>query len=90
MIILPFISNNICSVSAAIYAERKDFEKAKLFTDMLYFFWTAYCLFLASWIIFFGLRLLKILDFHLEQQQDSYDGTVHKILNGKFKVKLFQ
>lgn len=90
MITLPFISNNICSIAAAIYAERGDFVKAKLYTNMLYFFWTAYCFTLASWIIFAGLRLLKILRLHLDYQHDLQGSTVHKIQNGTFKVNYME
>ncbi|KAG2213953.1 hypothetical protein INT47_001222 [Mucor saturninus] len=88
MLILPFISNNICSIAAAIYAERGDLVKAKIFTDTLYFFWTFYCFILASWIVFAGLRLLKILRHHLDNQHDPEGSTVHKIKNGLFKVKM--
>lgn len=88
MVILPFISNNICSIAAAVYAERGDLAKAKIFTDALYFFWTFYCFLLAAWIFFAGLRLLKILRHHLNNQHDPEGLTVHKINNGRFKVKI--
>jgi hypothetical protein len=86
MITLPFITNNVCSISAAVYAQRGDLGKAKLFTDALYYFWTAYCFILAVWILGAGLRLLNLLQQHLDVQRDQESANVHKIKNGAFKV----
>lgn len=62
---------------------------AKTFTDALYYLWTAYCFILATWILFAGLRLVKILKQHLDNQnQDANSASIHKIKNGLFKVRL--
>ncbi|KAI9345428.1 hypothetical protein BD770DRAFT_397051 [Pilaira anomala] len=88
LITLPFITNNICSIAASIYADRSQFYQAKLFTDLLYHFWSFYCFILASFILFAGLRLLKILQHHLENQHDQDNHASHKIKHGAFKVKV--
>lgn len=87
LITSPFITNNVCSLAAAIFAEKGDFQKAKLFTDILYFLWTAYCFILAMWILVAGIRLLNILNTHLRNQEDK-SITSNKIINGVFKVKM--
>jgi hypothetical protein len=87
MITCPFLSNNVCSVAAAYYAEKRDFFKAKVFTDLLYYFWTFYCFVLAMWILFAGLKLLSIIGGHLHNQYESGNSaTINKIKNGAFKV----
>lgn len=43
LIVLPFISNNICSISAGVYAQQGNIEMATLYTHVLYYFWTFYC-----------------------------------------------
>jgi hypothetical protein len=88
IITLPFITNNICSISAAYYAEQGDLNKAKIFTDTLYYLWAAYCFNLACLILLFGLRLLNILSKHLDNQSTSHPSTIDKIKNGAFKVKM--
>lgn len=90
MITCPFVTNNICSIAAAYYAEHQDFFKAKLFTDLLYYFWTFYCFFLAMWILIAGLKLLSIIGGHLNNQYESGNSvTINKVKNGAFKVILF-
>jgi hypothetical protein len=90
MIACPFLTNNVCSIAAAYYAEQRDFVKAKLFTDLLYFFWTFYCFVLAVWILFAGLKLLSIIGGHLHNQYESAGNpaTINRIKNGAFKVKM--
>lgn len=87
MISLPFITNNICSISAAIYAQQGNFVRAKLFTDALYYLWTAYCFILAAWILIAGILLLNLLQRHLDNQRgDDSSPNVQKIKTGAFKV----
>lgn len=86
---MPFLTNNVCSIAAAVYAEQGNFVKAKIFTDALYYLWAAYCFILATWILFAGLRLIKILQKHLDNQgDDTNSASIHKIKNGLFKVKI--
>jgi hypothetical protein len=72
-----------------VFAEQGDNYKAKLFTDALYFLWTAYCFILAVCILFAGYRLLKILRHHLKNQEDRGSATAQKIKHGAFKVKFY-
>ncbi|KAI9248105.1 hypothetical protein EDC94DRAFT_570137 [Helicostylum pulchrum] len=88
LITLPFITNNICVIAASVYAERNQLSKAKLFTDLLYYFWTFYCFTLSIFISFAGARLLKILGLHLKNQSDPESSAVQKIKHGVFKVKM--
>ncbi|KAG2202528.1 hypothetical protein INT46_005085 [Mucor plumbeus] len=88
-ITMPFLTNNVCSIAAAVYAEQGNFVKAKIFTDALYYLWAAYCFILATWILFAGLRLIKILQKHLDNQgDDTNSASIHKIKNGLFKVRM--
>jgi hypothetical protein len=88
LITLPFISNNICSVFAAVYAVRGDFEKAAMFTQALYYMWTIYCFLLGTLIFFAGLRLLKVLSLHLSNQEQSGINVV-KLKSAIFKVRIY-
>lgn len=88
MITLPFITNNICSIAAAVYANRGDMIKAKGFTDALYFLWTIYCFTYAVWIFLSGLKLVSLLKLHLNNQRDEDPNSVIvlKVRRGLFKV----
>lgn len=90
MIALPFLTNNVCSIAAAVYAEKGDFIKAKIFTDALYYLWTVYCFTLACWILYSGLKLTSLLEQHLRNQKEDNPNTAltQKVKNGLFKVFL--
>ncbi|KAI7897690.1 uncharacterized protein BX663DRAFT_527585, partial [Cokeromyces recurvatus] len=91
MITLPFLTNNVCVIGASVYAERGDMAKAKIFTDILYFLWTAYCFTLALCILVAGLRLIAILKHHLKNQatlDPDNNSITGKIKNGLFKVRM--
>ncbi|KAI8976482.1 hypothetical protein BDB01DRAFT_853124 [Pilobolus umbonatus] len=85
-IFLPFITNNIFSVLAAVYAEQGDYRKAKIYTDTLYYLWSAYCLNLACWTVFSGYRLILILNKHIEHQSISNNNnlTLIRVSHDKF------
>lgn len=89
MIILPFITNNICSIASAVYANRNDMKRAKGFTDALYFLWTIYCFTFAVLIFVAGLKLTSLLKLHLDNQKDEDPNSliVQKVKNGLMKVK---
>jgi hypothetical protein len=84
--VLPFITNNICSVSAAVYAKQGDLVKAHIFTNTLYYLWSAYCFIIACLILFSGLRLLNILSRHVDNQPDLC--TVNKLKSGAYRIKM--
>lgn len=86
-ITLPFISNNICSIAAGIFADRGDDFLASQFTHALYYFWTIYCGSLGFMILVAGIRLLRLLEHHLKMQHDLRI-NIAKIKTGAFKVKL--
>jgi hypothetical protein len=85
LICLPFITNNICSIGAGVYASRGDFVTADKFTRGLYSCWVIYCFGLGTMILVAGMRLLNILSQHLKNQTDNTRGT-QKIRHGMFKV----
>ncbi|KAF7727795.1 hypothetical protein EC973_007026 [Apophysomyces ossiformis] len=87
VITLPFISNNICSVLAGVYAKRGDNVRAEIYTSALYYLWTFYCVFLGSLIVYAGIRLVRLLKFHLGMQTDLRV-NVAKIKTGVLKVKI--
>ncbi|RCH89654.1 hypothetical protein CU097_002904 [Rhizopus azygosporus] len=88
LISFPFVTNNICSVAAAIYAEKKEFLKFRIFTSILYYLWTIYCLVLAASTLYFGLGLLYILKFHLKNQAGQHESVIAKVKHAMFKVKM--
>ncbi|KAF7727794.1 hypothetical protein EC973_007025 [Apophysomyces ossiformis] len=87
VITLPFISNNICSVLAGVYAKRGDNVRAEIYTSALYYLWTFYCVFLGSLIVYAGIRLVRLLKFHLRLQAERHV-DVAKTKTGILKVKI--
>ncbi|KAI8077788.1 uncharacterized protein BX664DRAFT_270448, partial [Halteromyces radiatus] len=87
LIIMPFVSNNICSISAGIYAQNGDIEKAILFTRALYYFWTIYCGTLGLVLLYSGVYLVRLLNHHLRSQR-GVQCNVAKVKTGILKVKL--
>ncbi|KAI8073973.1 hypothetical protein BC940DRAFT_289676 [Gongronella butleri] len=65
LIVLPFISNNIVSISAGVNALHGDEAKAQLFTRILYGFWTFYCGSLSLIFLISGSQLVRLLKQHL-------------------------
>ncbi|KAI9484762.1 hypothetical protein BDB00DRAFT_983710, partial [Zychaea mexicana] len=84
---LPYVTNNICSIAAGVYAERGDDWHAAQFTHALYYLWTIYCGSLGFMILFAGLRLLRLLNHHLRMQHDLRV-NIAKIKTGTLKVKI--
>ncbi|KAI9260617.1 hypothetical protein BDA99DRAFT_560685 [Phascolomyces articulosus] len=82
----PFISNNICSIAAGIFALRGEDFLASQFTHALYYLWTVYCFSLGFMVLIAGLRLLRLLNHHLRMQHDLRV-NIAKIKSGTFKVK---
>lgn len=89
-IICPFVLNNVFSISAAVYAQKGNFFLAKIFTSVLYYMWTLYCLFLALCSLYFGIGLIDLLKVHLKNQkdEDEDDDKIQKIRNAIFRVKM--
>lgn len=87
IITLPFISNNICSIAAGIFAYRGNDDLAASFTSALYYLWTFYTGFLGLLILYAGIRLLRLLNHHLLQRNDGRVDTA-KIKLGALKVKI--
>ncbi|KAI8341918.1 hypothetical protein BC941DRAFT_466819 [Chlamydoabsidia padenii] len=87
LIILPFVSNNICSISAGFYAQQGNIEKATLYTHALYYLWTIYCGTLAFVMLYSGTRLVVLLQHHLRVQEGTQSNVV-KVKTGILKVKL--
>ncbi|KAJ8655640.1 hypothetical protein O0I10_008729 [Lichtheimia ornata] len=86
-ITMPFITNNICSIAAGIYAERGEDFIAGQFTHAQYYFWTIYCGSLGFMILFAGIKLLRLLGHHLRMQHDLRT-NIAKIKTGSLKVKI--
>lgn len=87
VITTPFISNNICSIAAGVFALRGNNELAAKFTSALYYLWTFYTGFLALLILYAGIRLLRLLSHHLLQRKDGRV-DIAKIKLGALKVKI--
>ncbi|KAL1926794.1 hypothetical protein VTP01DRAFT_5440 [Rhizomucor pusillus] len=87
VITTPFISNNICSIAAGVFALRGNNELAAKFTSALYYLWTFYTGFLALLILYAGIRLLRLLSHHLLQRKDDRV-DIAKIKLGALKVKI--
>ncbi|KAF7727792.1 hypothetical protein EC973_007023 [Apophysomyces ossiformis] len=87
VIALPFITNTICSLLAGMYAEQGDIASAKAYTSAIYYLWSFYTAFLGLLIVFAGIRLIRLLYYHLEMQTDlRVNGA--KIKTGVLKVKI--
>lgn len=85
-LLAPFVTNNICSIAAGVYAQRGENHVAAQFTHALYYFWTIYCGSLGFLILVAGIRLLRLLKHHLRMQHDLRV-NIAKIKTGVFKVK---
>ncbi|KAI8098042.1 uncharacterized protein B0P05DRAFT_100803 [Gilbertella persicaria] len=81
----PFIINNVFSLSAGILAER-DLRLAQLFSRLIYIMWFVYCTTLAALVAFAGVRLVAILQEHLQKFNTSGPRYV-AIQTGIFKIR---
>ncbi|KAI9309227.1 hypothetical protein BJ944DRAFT_284774 [Cunninghamella echinulata] len=87
MIIMPFLTNNIVSITAGVYEQNGNTEMAILYTRLLYYIWTVYCGLLAIILITCGTQLTRLLQQNLKLQQ-GYPTNITKIKAGMFKIKL--
>ncbi|KAI8388680.1 uncharacterized protein BYT42DRAFT_560872 [Radiomyces spectabilis] len=87
VITLPFVTNNICSVAAGVFAARGNNELAERFTNALYALWTLYTVFLGILILYAGLRLLHLLNHNLLMQSNR-QLNIGKIKTGALKVRI--
>ncbi|CEP17689.1 hypothetical protein [Parasitella parasitica] len=85
-IALPFITNLSCAIAAGIYAVHGDNDMASKLTKAQYGFWTFYCGFLGTLLLFAGIRLMRLLDKHLEVQSDIVN--IKKLRTGALKIKI--
>ncbi|KAG2218098.1 hypothetical protein INT45_000021 [Circinella minor] len=85
-IVAPFITNNICSIAAGVYAQHGNDYLAGQFTHALYYLWTFWCGSLGFMVLIAGLRLLRLLNHHLRMQHDLRV-NIAKIRTGTLKVK---
>ncbi|CEP19598.1 hypothetical protein [Parasitella parasitica] len=86
---LPFITINVCSIATAVYTQRGNYDMAQKFDDARNYQWMAYWLILTAWLLFAGLRLIKILKQLLHTQLEEGNAiAVDKIKNGLFKVRM--
>ncbi|KAI9478060.1 MAG: hypothetical protein EXX96DRAFT_504238 [Benjaminiella poitrasii] len=89
-IILPIITNTICSVAAGIYASRNNNKVASIMTITQYSFWTFYCVYLGTLLLFAGVRLIRLLDKHLLAQTPSTTNprTFNAVRTGALRIKI--
>ncbi|CAO3642006.1 unnamed protein product [Cunninghamella echinulata] len=87
MIIMPFLTNNIVSITAGVYEQNGNTEMAIIYTRLLYYIWTVYCGLLAIILIICGTQLTRLLQQNLKLQQ-GYPTNTNKIKAGMFKIKL--
>ncbi|KAI7850626.1 hypothetical protein BDC45DRAFT_518082 [Circinella umbellata] len=87
-ITLPFISNNICSIAAGVYADQENLTLASSFTSALYYFWTFYTSFLGILILFAGFRLIGLLRHHFIDKPGATADDIEKFSLGALRVKI--
>ncbi|GAB5587731.1 hypothetical protein Unana1_02631 [Umbelopsis nana] len=85
-VLSPMITNNICSVASGVYAQRGDAYRADIFARLLYAFWTFYCLTLAICVLYAGIRLMRLLDLHLQMLGSGKRYELVK--TGRMKVRM--
>ncbi|KAI8642365.1 hypothetical protein BD408DRAFT_432470 [Parasitella parasitica] len=88
-IALPFITTNACFIATALYIQQGNLEMAQKFEDARNYQWLVYWLILTAWLLFAGLRLIKILKQLLVSQIEVGNlAAVEKIKNGLFKARM--
>lgn len=83
----PFLTNTSCAIAAGIYAVRGNDEMASKLTMAQYYFWTFYCGYLGTLLLFAGVRLMRLLDKHLLVQSELRV-NINKIKTGALKVRI--
>ncbi|KAH8554519.1 hypothetical protein BGW37DRAFT_480043 [Umbelopsis sp. PMI_123] len=89
LIFAPFITNNICSIAAGIYAQNDNLYVADILTRLLYAFWSMYCFVLTISVLYSGTRLVNVMGRHIRKFSNSTNGTNARILairNGRSKI----
>lgn len=84
---LPVITNTTWSVLAGHYAGKGNLTMATKMTHIQYYFWTFYCLYLGTLLMFAGVRLLRLLNRHLMIQSD-FKANVQRFRLGSLRVKI--
>ncbi|SAM00509.1 hypothetical protein [Absidia glauca] len=85
LLICMVMTNMTCAFASGALAESNHFA-ARGFTYALYYSWFVYCAILAVTILYCGVRLIRILESHLE----NFSMPIHRINNiktGIFKIK---
>lgn len=85
---LPPITNTTTSCLAGYYASRNNIEMATKFTQILYYCWTFYCLYLGTLLLFAGIRLLRLLNEHLLSQKELTRTSARRFKVGALRVKI--
>ncbi|KAI8644788.1 hypothetical protein BD408DRAFT_412885 [Parasitella parasitica] len=91
LIILPFVTSNICVGGISYYNEQDNIEKLNIYMQIHYYQWLVYWLILIVWILLAGIQLVKILRNHLyNQRKEGSDNviSIQKAQNGLFKVRM--
>ncbi|KAL7318084.1 hypothetical protein PS15m_004353 [Mucor circinelloides] len=83
----PFLTNTSCALAAGIYAVRGNNEMASKLTMAQYYFWTFYCGYLGTLLLFAGVRLMRLLDKHLLVQSELRV-NIQKVKTGALKVRI--
>ncbi|KAK4520188.1 uncharacterized protein ATC70_008319 [Mucor velutinosus] len=83
----PFLTNTSCALAAGIYAIRGNDEMASKLTMAQYYFWTFYCGYLGTLLLFAGVRLMRLLDKHLLVQSELRV-NIQKVKTGALKVRI--
>ncbi|GAN02661.1 hypothetical protein MAM1_0026d02106 [Mucor ambiguus] len=83
----PFLTNTSCALAAGIYAVRGNDEMASKLTMAQYYFWTFYCGYLGTLLLFAGVRLMRLLDKHLLVQSELRV-NIQKVKTGALKVRI--
>ncbi|CAO3614311.1 unnamed protein product [Mucor fragilis] len=83
----PFLTNTSCALAAGIYAVHGNDEMASKLTMAQYYFWTFYCGYLGTLLLFAGVRLMRLLDKHLLVQSELRV-NIQKVKTGALKVRI--
>ncbi|KAI9301609.1 hypothetical protein BJ944DRAFT_243118 [Cunninghamella echinulata] len=87
VIAFPIITVNPISITAGYYAQIGDIDKAKKWTETIYYLLGSFDFILGSLILISGLRLIRLLKSHVLTQGNLRENIV-KIKLGAAKVKI--
>ncbi|CAO3633873.1 unnamed protein product [Cunninghamella echinulata] len=87
VIAFPIVTVNPISIAAGYYAQIGDIDKAKKWTETIYYLLGSFDFILGSLILISGLRLIRLLKSHVLTQGNLRENIV-KIKLGAAKVKI--